>query len=287
LSTAAGCKKDQAETPGNVAEKKPAETPPPVKAACKFEWLDVAKSLPMSADVFAAFEQELQPDSPSSDPAVSVYPLKRIVRLARCGDAVLVVLGKSSPEKKRQDWDRPFELYDFNLATKQKTAIMGGWVFWLLQFGELAHFEDSDVPDNTFTSLSCTECEPLTMLSSVRFDPGLQKWELRKWPKDQDGISLFASSFGTDGSAALELPGKHAESPGLSATIGWQSAGWQELPPVPAYTATVTVTQIGAPEALAARGGTLTVWRLPAATSAGRWTLAQTVHVTIPYGSSG
>jgi len=202
LSTAVGCKKeDQAETPGKLAEQNPAETPPPVKAACKFEWLEVAKSSPMSADVSAAFEQELQPDPPSSDPGVNAYPLKQIVRLARCGDAVLVVLGKGSPEKKRQDWDRPFELYDFNLATKQKTAIMGGWVFWLLQFGKLAHFEDSDVPDITFTSLSCTECEPLTMLSSVRFDPGLHKWELRKWPKDQDGISLFDSSVGTDGSA--------------------------------------------------------------------------------------
>jgi len=202
LSTAAGCKKEnRAETPGNVAEKKPAEAAPPVKAACQFEWLDVETSSPISADVSAAFLQELQPDPPSSDPSVSVYPLKRIARLARCGDAVLVVIGKSSPERKRQDWDRPFELYDFNLATKQKTAIMASWVFWLLQFGKLAHFEDSGVPDITFTSLSCKECEPLTMLSSVRFDPGLQKWELRKWPKDQDGISLFDSSVGTDGSA--------------------------------------------------------------------------------------
>jgi hypothetical protein len=83
------------------------------------------------------------------------------------------------------------------------------------------------------------------------------------------------------------LPGAHASSPGQGATIGWQSAGWQELPPLPAYTATIAATQSGMPEALTAHIGTLTVWQLPAAGSAGRWMLVQTVHITIPYGSSG
>ena len=200
LCVAAGCKKqDQGETPDNVVEKKTAEAPA-TKAACRFEWVDLTKPSPELAEVSAAFEQELRPEPPSSDPSVSTYPLKRIVRLARCGDAMLVVLEKSSAERKRKDWDRPFELYDFNLTRKQKTGITASWIFWLLQFDELAHFEDSDVPDITFRSMSCTECEPVTMLSSVRFDPGLQKWELRKWPKEEDGIALFDSSVGVDGS---------------------------------------------------------------------------------------
>ena len=93
-------------------------------------------------------------------------------------------------------------------------------------------------------------------------------------------------SFGADGSAALVLPGKHGSSASQGVTIGWQSAGWQQLPPLPADTGTIAATQSGAPEALSAHGGTLTVWQLPAATSAGRWTLVQTVKVTIPYGSS-
>jgi len=93
-------------------------------------------------------------------------------------------------------------------------------------------------------------------------------------------------SFGADGSAALAVPAKHASSPGHGATISWQSAGWQKLPPLPAYTATLAVTPSGTPEALAAKGGTLTAWQLPAAGSASHWMLAQTVHVTIPYGSS-
>jgi hypothetical protein len=201
LCVAAGCKKqDHGETAGNVVEKKAAEAPP-IKAACSFEWVDLAKPSPELAEVSQAFEQELRPDPPASDPGVSTYPLKRIVRLARCGDATLVVLEKSSAERKRKEWDRPFELYDFNLTTKQKTAITASWIFWLLQFDALPHFEDSDVPDITFRSMSCTECEPVTMLSSVRFDPGLQKWELRKWPKDEDGVTLFDSSVGVDGSS--------------------------------------------------------------------------------------
>jgi hypothetical protein len=93
-------------------------------------------------------------------------------------------------------------------------------------------------------------------------------------------------SFGPDGSAALVLPGKHAGSASQGAIIGWQAPGWQELPPLPAYTATVSATQSGAPEALSAHGATLTAWQLPATGSAGHWTPVQTVHITIPYGSS-
>jgi hypothetical protein len=108
------------------------------------------------------------------------------------------------------------------------------------------------------------------------------------------GPAAPSVSFGADGSAALVLPGTHAGSPGRGATIGWQSAAWQELPPLPAYTATIAATQSGAPEALTARLGTLTAWQLtsrsltwqPSAASAGHWTLVQTVHVQIPYGSS-
>ena len=199
LCVAAGCnRQDQGQTPANVTEKKVAEAPP-IKAACRFEWVDLEKPSPELAEVSAAFEQELRPEPPSSVPGVSTYSLKRIVRVARCGDATLVVLEKGSAERKRKDWDRPFELYDFNLTTKQKTEITASWIFWLLEFDELAHFEDSAVPDITFRSMSCTECEPVTMLSSVRFDAELQKWELRKWPKDEDGIVLFDSSVGADG----------------------------------------------------------------------------------------
>jgi hypothetical protein len=91
-------------------------------------------------------------------------------------------------------------------------------------------------------------------------------------------------SFGPDGSASLVLPS------GRGATIGWQAAGWQTLPALPAGTATLASTgTAGVPEALTASGGTLSVWRLATAggsTAAGHWQLTQTVKVAIPYGSS-
>jgi hypothetical protein len=105
--------------------------------------------------------------------------------------------------------------------------------------------------------------------------------ELRAGAKARPSVS-----FGADGSAALVLPGRHASSTAQGATIGWQSAGWQRLPSLPAHTAAIAATPSGTAEALAARGTTLTVWQLAAAGSAGHWTLLQTVHVQIPYGSS-
>ena len=94
---------------------------------------------------------------------------------------------------------------------------------------------------------------------------------------------LPSVSFGADGSASLMLPASHAVSGG--AVIGWRAAGWQSLPKLPTDTATLSATATGQPEALVVHGGTLTAWQL--GTSGPRpWTLLQTVHVTVPYGSS-
>jgi hypothetical protein len=101
------------------------------------------------------------------------------------------------------------------------------------------------------------------------------------------GAAAPSVSFGPDGSVALVLPGTHTGSHGQGAIIGWQSAGWRQLPPLPANTAAIAPAQSGAPEALTAHAGTMTVWQLPAAAqSTGHWVLVQTVHVTIPFGSS-
>jgi len=95
---------------------------------------------------------------------------------------------------------------------------------------------------------------------------------------------LPSVSFGADGSASLMLPASHAVSGG--AVIGWRAAGWQSLPKLPVGTATLSATATGQPEALVAQGGTLTAWQL-GSSGTRPWTLLQTVHVTIPYGSSG
>ena len=162
----------------------------PKSAMCTFEWLDSKKQADTWATVSVAFRQELLPDQPSADPNASVYPLKQIARMARCGDAVFVVLEKRATEKEREEWDRPFDLYNFNLAKNEKTPIAAKWIFWFWQFDQLAHFEDGPAPDITFRSMSCVECEPLIILSAVRFDPKAQKWELRHWLNREEGITI-------------------------------------------------------------------------------------------------
>jgi hypothetical protein len=93
--------------------------------------------------------------------------------------------------------------------------------------------------------------------------------------------STASVSIWGDGSAGVVLaPG----SPRTGATIGWQAASWQTLPTLPAGTATLAIGSGGEPEALAVNKATMTAWQLPAGSS--QWTLAQTLPVTIPYGSS-
>ena len=102
-------------------------------------------------------------------------------------------------------------------------------------------------------------------------------------------------SFGADGTASLVVtPAGPNGSTRQVATIGWQVREWDTLPvlppPSPAQAkssstrvATLVAAAGGAPQALEVDGGTLTVWQL----GTGGWTLAQTVRVPIPYGSSG
>ena len=102
------------------------------------------------------------------------------------------------------------------------------------------------------------------------------------------GIYAPSVAFGPDDSVSLVLPpgpgrGQHGST---GATLAWQASQWQVLPALPAGTATLAATATGPPEALAARRGTLTVWKLASA-GAKTWTTAQTVRVPVPYGSSG
>jgi hypothetical protein len=60
------------------------------------------------------------------------------------------------------------------------------------------------------------------------------------------------------------------------------AGSWRRLPALPRWTATLALGSSGQVDALAAHGATFTDWRLGAA----GWTSGQTIHVTIPYGSS-
>ena len=81
---------------------------------------------------------------------------------------------------------------------------------------------------------------------------------------------------------------------GRGETLAGPGSAWRALPPLPAWAATLTLGPGSQVDALAARAGTLSDWRLGPRPSGSRaagagpagWRLAQAVHVTIPYGSS-
>jgi hypothetical protein len=117
----------------------------------------------------------------------------------------------------------------------------------------------------------------------------------------QAGPSLIAAWRGADGSwtesAVLKIAGGDPSSVtfdnknglavvtagGRAQTVSGPGRAWRALPALPASRSVALALPAGAsPEALAAAGGTLTVWQL----TGSRWAKAQTIKVPIQYGSS-
>jgi hypothetical protein len=67
------------------------------------------------------------------------------------------------------------------------------------------------------------------------------------------------------------------------ATLAGPGSAWQALPALPRWTATLTLGPAGAVDAIAAHASMFSDWRLQPGSG---WTLTQTVHIAIPYGSS-
>ena len=91
--------------------------------------------------------------------------------------------------------------------------------------------------------------------------------------------AVASASFGPTGTAAVITAGGRAE------IITGASGHWTALPTLPAGTATLSPGSHGQSDALAVRGGTLTIWQLPPGGST--WTKTQVISVPIQYGSSG
>ena len=138
--------------------------------------------------------------------------------------------------------------------------------------------------DKTTAVLAAASATGTSVLVAWSADGGAH-WRLSPALAAGRGTPPSVSIWG-DGSASLILPsaGSTAASPHTGAVIGWEAASWRMLP-LPAGTRTLAAGPGGQPQALAVSGATMTVWQL--AGSAPQWTPAQTVRVTIPYGSSG
>jgi hypothetical protein len=189
--------------PATTPEPPASATPHPSQTApvkCSFEWIDSKNHPVIWKDVSSAFQQELLPDQLASKDDLDHYAWKKIVKMARCGEAVFVALEMRLGEKKEQQWNRQFQLYNFDLTTKEKTEIKAKWPFYLLEFTKLAHFDGDAAPDITFETDDCLECEPQIIFSAVRISPEDKKWALRPWQNAAEGIDIEDTGVGIDGS---------------------------------------------------------------------------------------
>jgi hypothetical protein len=111
------------------------------------------------------------------------------------------------------------------------------------------------------------------------FSPaGGSQWTLSA-PLPAGSRPLLSTTVGPAFSIAVILNG------GQAVTLAGPGASWQQLPPLPRWAATLALGQPGTVDAIAAHAGTFSDWRLTPG-SPGGWRLAQTLQVTIPYGSS-
>lgn len=204
-----------------LASQKTAAPTEPVAVSCTFEWLDADRHSAVWAEVTSAFHQELLPDQGANESNPDAYGIKKIVRIARCGDALLAIIEQTTGRKEDAEWNRLFELYNFNIATKQKSEITAKWSFWLWKFRQLAKFDDGATPDIVFECYSCTECEPVVILNALRFDAKEQKWGLREWAKGEEGITI--------GDAAVDVDGTVEEFQMLSGIADFDGGGHDEV----------------------------------------------------------
>ena len=103
-------------------------------------------------------------------------------------------------------------------------------------------------------------------------------WDDGRWalsPPLRAG-TLRSTAIGPGGSIAVILNGPQG------ATLAGPGASWHALPALPRSAAALALGTAGRVDAITARGGTFTDWRLAPA----GWSLAQTVQARIPYGSS-
>jgi hypothetical protein len=115
-----------------------------------------------------------------------------------------------------------------------------------------------------------------TSITAAWYDGG--RWTLSA-PLHAGPGPVRSTAVGPGGSIGIILGATHG------ATLAGPGASWHALPALPAWAATLALGPGGGAEAITAHGGTFSDWRLASGSRA--WTLAQTIHVSIPYGSSG
>jgi len=113
---------------------------------------------------------------------------------------------------------------------------------------------------------------------TAAWSAGAGRWTLSA-PLLLGAGQLTSTAVGSGGAVGVTL------STGRGETLAGPGASWRTLPALPRGTAALALAAGGQADAIVAHGGAFGDWRLgPAAAG---WSLAQTINVTIPYGSSG
>ncbi len=110
----------------------------------------------------------------------------------------------------------------------------------------------------------------------------------RHWSASQPlrvNASERVSSFGPTSASGVFVLLTSSSGPARLAVASSAGAGWRQLPPPPADTATVAFGPAASVDALAVKDTVLSVWTLAVHSSA--WVHAQSIEVPIEFGSSG
>jgi len=161
-----------------------------------FRWLDPAKDAALFQQIKAAFAEELKPDDPAETKGVAPESYKKISRIGVFESSALVLIAeRETATDTSGDYFRPF---NYNLKSGKKEAFEKGFDVW--KFYKFARFEPSTVPDVVFTYWSCTECEAVHLLGSIRFDLSDDEWKARAWGDSEgnDAIAIGYNSGGED-----------------------------------------------------------------------------------------
>lgn len=156
-----------------------------------FRWAHSTSDLQLWEQILTSFNDELAPDeAPRGQSGLDGYRYKYLQKVGVLNHSALVIVGHRPAKEvtKENEWDEYYSAFNLDLATLKKSAIEHAEVMWKWKFIKLAMFGPSDVPDVTFTYLTCTECEPYVMFASFYFDTAMSGWQIRSWG---DGKALW------------------------------------------------------------------------------------------------
>ncbi len=145
-------------------------------------WLDSQQDREMWTKVQRAFQTELLPDKP--DLQQDTYGYKYLRRIGVFDNSALVIVGNRI---KRAETDGEyFTAFNYNPVSGARSRIIDpfdqkplGMYRW--KFIRFARFESSAAPDVVFSYLTCWECEPGELLTSLLYDSAAHQWRVRRW----------------------------------------------------------------------------------------------------------